>query len=65
MKKDVGVDVDVDLAFSIDPVKEAHHAAEEVLPQNLGEPRYARWKLLAGKGSDYPYSAVWSRGNSL
>jgi hypothetical protein len=61
MKRDVGVDVD--LAFSIDPVKEAHHAVEEVLPQKLGEPlRYTRWKLMGGKGEDYPYSAVWSGG---
>lgn len=61
MKIDVGVDVD--LAFSIDPVKEAHHAVEEVLPQKLGEPlRYARWKLTSGKGDEYPYSAVWSSG---
>jgi hypothetical protein len=59
MKKDVGVDVD--LAFSIDPVKEAHHAVEEVVPQKIGEPiRYAKWKLKGGKGK-YPYSAVWSR----
>lgn len=61
MKKDVGVDVD--LAFSIDPVKEAHHAVQEVLPQKIGEPlRYARWKLMGGSGDDYPYSAVWSSG---
>tara|TARA_R110002072_G_scaffold64203_8_gene159915 strand:+ start:1422 stop:2618 length:1197 start_codon:yes stop_codon:yes gene_type:complete len=57
MKKDVGVDVD--LAFSIDPVKEAHHAIEEVLPQKATEPaRYLAWKIKGGK---YPYSAVWSR----
>lgn len=61
MKKDVGVDID--LAFSIDPVKEAHHAVEEVLPQKLGEPlRYAKWKLMGGKGDEYPFSAVWSHG---
>lgn len=60
MKKDVGVDVD--LAFSIDPVKEAHHAIEEVVPQKIGEPaRYLKWKITSGKGSDYPYSAVWHR----
>lgn len=61
MKKDVGVDVE--MAFSIDPVKEAHHAVEDVLPQKIGEPiRYAKWKIMSGKGSDYPYSAVWSEG---
>jgi len=59
MKKDVGVDVD--LAFSIDPVKEAHHAVEEVVPQKLGEPiRYLKWQM-DGKKKTYPYSAVWSR----
>lgn len=59
MKKDVGVEID--LAFSIDPVKEAHHAVEEVIPQKIGEPlRYAKWKLQGSKGK-YPYSAVWSR----
>jgi len=62
MKKDVGVDVD--LAFSIDPVIEAHHAVEEVIPQKIGEPaRYAKWKIKEKFGSTdpYPYSAVWSR----
>lgn len=53
---------DIDLAFSIDPVKEAHHAIEEVLPQKAGEPtRYLKWKITDGKGENYPYSAVWSR----
>jgi hypothetical protein len=62
MKKDVGVGVDVDLAFSIDPVKEAHHAVEEVLPQKVGEPaRYLKWKITDGRGETYPYSAVWHR----
>lgn len=57
VKKDLGINID--LAFSIDPVKEAHHAVEEVLPQKLGEPlRYIKWKI---KGGDYPYSAVWHR----
>jgi hypothetical protein len=56
--------VSVDLAFTIDPVIEAHHAIEEVLPQKIGEPlRYAKWKLFNGNGSDYPYSAVWHKNN--
>lgn len=62
MKKDVGVDID--LAFSIDPVKEAHHAVEEVVPQKIGEPvRYTKWKVREKLGykEEYPYSAVWSR----
>jgi hypothetical protein len=51
--------LDVDLAFSIDPVIEAHHAIEEVIPQKLGEPtRYLRWRITGGP---YPYSAVWHR----
>lgn len=62
LKKDLGIDVD--LAFSIDPVKEAHHAVEEVIPQKIGEPvRFAKWKVKQKFGSkeEYPYSAVWSR----
>ncbi|MCP4913260.1 MAG: hypothetical protein GY909_09075 [Oligoflexia bacterium] len=60
VKKDLGIDID--LAYSIDPVKEAHHAVEEVVPQKIGEPwRYTKWKVSGGKGKDYPYSAVWSR----
>ncbi len=52
----------IDLAFSIDPVKEAHHAIEEVVPQKAGEPiRYLQWKMSGGSGKDYPYSAVWTR----
>lgn len=51
--------LDVDLAFSIDPVIEAHHAIEEVIPQKIGEPaRYLRWRFTGGP---YPYSAVWHR----
>lgn len=67
MKTDVGVKVD--LAFSIDPVIEAHHALEEVVPQKIGEPaRYAKWKaenawrrLRGLPETEYPYSAVWHR----
>lgn len=53
------LNIEVDLAFSIDPVIEAHHAIEEVVPQKIGEPlRYLRWRFTGGP---YPYSAVWSR----
>ena len=61
LKKDLPK-INLELAFTIDPVIEAHHAIEEVLPQKIGEPiRYAKWKLFSGKGADYPYSAVWHR----
>lgn len=51
--------LDADLAFSIDPVIEAHHAIEEVIPQKIGEPaRYIRWRF---RGGPYPYSAVWHK----
>lgn len=57
IKKDSGTNID--LAFTIDPVKEAHEAIKEVLPQKAGEPaRFLKWKITGG---DYPYSAVWSR----
>ncbi|WP_127716347.1 hypothetical protein [Halobacteriovorax sp. HLS] len=54
----------VELAFTIDPVIEAHETLKEVLPQKLGEPaRWAQYKLdrLLGKNPNYPYSRVWSR----
>ena len=51
------LNVTAKLAFTIDPVVEAHHALEEVIPQKIGEPaRYLRWRFTGG---DYPYSAVW------
>lgn len=57
VKKDLGIKID--LAFSIDPVKEAHEALKEVVPQKIGEPmRFLKWKITGGP---YPYSAVWSR----
>jgi len=63
--------VDIDLAFSVDPVIEAHHAIEEVIPQLAGEP-YRNKEYWAKKKSnetfgtnwalpEYSFSAVWTR----
>mgnify|MGYP000008781576 CR=1 FL=1 len=63
--------IQVDLAFSIDPVVEAHHALEEVIPQIIGEParnkEYWTKKISNEKFGtswhlpEYSFSAVWTR----
>jgi hypothetical protein len=63
IKIDLGIKID--LAFTIDPVIEAHHALEEVLLQKITEPtRYLVWRLSGAREEDYPYSAVKRRNHS-
>ena len=56
--------IKIDLAFTIDPIIEAHEIVKEVLPQKLSEPsRWVQyhWERVLGQGPDYPYSMIWSR----